>query len=62
MSPEQRREALRRLPPEERRALRKAWQERRAQRLGEGAPPASDTAPAPADPAGPVAPEGDPQP
>ena len=62
MSPEQRREALRRLPPEERRALREAWQERRAQRLDEAAPSASDAAPAPADPAGPVAPEGDPQP
>jgi hypothetical protein len=64
MSPEQRREALRRLPPEERRALREAWQERRAQQSGEGAPAgaAPDAAPAPADPAGSVVPEGDPQP
>ena len=46
----------------ERRALREAWQERRAQRLDEAAPPASDAAPAPADPPGSVAPEGDPQP
>jgi hypothetical protein len=62
MSPEERREVLRRLPPEKRRALREAWQERRAQRLGEGALAAPETAPAPAGPDGPAAPERYPQP
>lgn len=50
MSPEARREALSQMPPGERRALREAWQERRAQRLAEEAPaplPPADTAPAP---------------
>lgn len=43
-------ERMRQMSPEQRRALREAWQERRAQRLGEQAPaplPQADTAPAP---------------
>jgi len=45
MSPEQRREALRRLPPQQRRALIEEYRARRAGAAG--AQPAPDPAPAP---------------
>jgi hypothetical protein len=61
MNPEQRREAVRRLPPAERRALMDAWQKRRAQRTADGA--AAGVEPLADQDAGPVtAPDAAPQP
>ena len=47
MNPEQRREAVRRLPPAERRALMEAWQQRRAQRAGADAAASAEPLAAP---------------
>lgn len=62
MSPQDRREALRRLPPDERRALIEAWRERRAQRLGgaaagTGEPGAAIETGVPTEPQTPLAPQ-----
>lgn len=54
MNREQHREAVRQLPPEERRALMEAWQQRRAERFGREAPAGVP----PVEPAPGAAPEG----